>query len=278
MQRIRSRVVGVLPEPIRREIHRRRVRWKTRTFVPRQVTHRYGDTRLRIAIEDPLADGWYDRDYPWSELPDVAVLRNHGITAGATVFDLGAHQGMVALVLADLVGPSGTVIAVEAERHNAAVARRNVALNGAENITIIHAAAAAECGSVRLTEGLNGMVEPGAGFGTVEVPAVTVDSLSAQHGAPNVILIDVEGFELEVLKGARETLLGARPTLSVEVHVGGKLEQAGGTGQEVLDWLRTEGYTVRVLGQEAGHRGEPYRAVEEIAAVDLATRFFALAY
>lgn len=278
MPNAKRMIMAALPKPMKREVHRRRIHQKIRAFLPREVVHRYGDTTLRMSIEDPLADGWYDRDYPWSELPDVSALREQGLLAGATVFDLGAHQGMVALVLADLVGPTGKVIAVEAEAHNASVAERNVALNGAENVVVVHAAAAKECGLLRLTEGLNGMVEPGAVLGTVEVPAITVDALALRHGAPDVVLVDVEGFELEVLRGARQTLAARKPVLTVEVHVGGKIEQAGGTAEELLRELRSWDYTLLALGQEAAHRGEPYRPVAELSAVTLETRFFALAY
>src|SRR4051812_44160356 len=74
----------------------------------RIVEHHYGSRELRIELGDPLAQGWYDND--WPELPEVVLLKRHGLRRGARVFDLGAHQGVVALMLADAVGPTGQVI------------------------------------------------------------------------------------------------------------------------------------------------------------------------
>jgi tRNA A58 N-methylase Trm61 len=61
----------------------------------------------------------------------VAELAGSRLKAGARVFDLGAHQAVVALMLSQLVGHEGEVIALEAERHNFEVAERNRKLNAA---------------------------------------------------------------------------------------------------------------------------------------------------
>ena len=59
-----------------------------------------------------MGAGWYDHD--WPELPEIALLKQHGLRPGARVFDIGAHQGVVALMLSKTVGPEGFVLAVEA--------------------------------------------------------------------------------------------------------------------------------------------------------------------
>ena len=65
--------------------------------------------------------------------------QRHGLDHGALVFDLGAHQCLIAMMLAKQVGPKGRVVAVEANRHNVSVARRNIALNRVDNVTVTHA-------------------------------------------------------------------------------------------------------------------------------------------
>ena len=214
----------LLPDGVHDVYRQRRITRGIERFTPREVTHTYGVTTLTVALADSLAEGWYDHD--WPALPELERLRDHGLAPGARVFDIGAHQGVVALMLADAVGPSGHVLAVEAEPHNARVAERNRRLNDARNLEVIHAAGAATSGSVLFAESLNGHVaDRGRRWGKVEVPAVTVDELAARHGAPDVVIVDVEGFEGEVLAGAAGTIAARRTTFLVEVHVGHGLDR-----------------------------------------------------
>jgi hypothetical protein len=67
-----------------------------------------------------------------------------------------------------------------------------------------------------------------------EVPAVSIDTLTARHGPPDVVFLDVEGFECRALEGALRTF-GTGPDWFVEVHVACGLEAAGGSAEQVLD-------------------------------------------
>lgn len=183
-------------------------------FRNRTVSHVYGGHTLTLELSDPLAEGWYDRS--WDPLPEIEELKGRGrLGHGSTVFDLGAHQGLVALMFAREVGASGRVIAVEAEAHNVRAAKRNRALNDASNLEIVHAAASERVGTVRFEGSFNGYV---AEIGGVEVPAVTIDELASRFGVPDVALVDVEGFELPVLRGATETIGRGQTAFIVEVH------------------------------------------------------------
>jgi FkbM family methyltransferase len=215
---------SALPAPIARAIHHWRVMRSVARFEPRLVQHRYGDIELRVQLSDPLSAGWYDHD--WQSLPEIRFLRAKGALQPADlVFDVGAHQGVVALMLAAEV-PQGRVIAIEAEPHNARVAEINRRLNHAENVEVQHAAIAAGDGIVRFAEGLNGHVADGALLGTVEVPAVTVDTLARQHGVPDLVSLDVEGYEGKALDGATDVLGNGRTVWCVEVHVGSLVDCA----------------------------------------------------
>lgn len=208
----------VLPHPVYRVYRQRRIARQIAMYPEHVVTHRYGGHVLKVLLADPLAEGWYDKD--WRRLPELDELSRIGaLRAGATVFDIGAHQGVVALMLASEVGVSGTVVAVEAEPHNATLARRNIALNDARNVLVVHAAIADRPGTVHFAEGLNGHVDDGTRRGNVEVPAVTIDQLAQQHGPPDLVFLDVEGYEGKALQGAAATLGSGRTSFFVEVHV-----------------------------------------------------------
>ncbi|HEY5491738.1 MAG TPA: FkbM family methyltransferase [Gemmatimonadaceae bacterium] len=68
------------------------------------------------------------------------MQRRGRLGPGARVFDLGAHQGVVALMLAGIVGPEGQVIAVEAVPHNARIATQNATANACRQLVVLHAA------------------------------------------------------------------------------------------------------------------------------------------
>lgn len=260
----------LLPHPVYRLIRHKRVAAEVTHFAPRQVSHIYSGESLTVELRDPLAAGWYGRD--WGALPEIELLRRHGLAAGARVFDLGAHQCVVALILSRIVGPDGHVIAVEAGSHNVRVARLNKRANSAANLTILHAAAADTSGIIRFAEGLNGSVdESSTGWGNIDVPAVTVDDLSECYGPPDVVFVDVEAFEARVLHGAGRTLNRMKTSFFVEVHAD---QLVGGTTESIVETFR--GFT-RFIACDAGD-GESHRFSEYEAGRQLPTaRFFLVA-
>lgn len=86
------------PAAVQSFVRARRRRRGLRGFAPRTVCRDFGGVRLQVALADPLAAEWYDRD--WPELPEASFLRRRSLRPGARVFDLGAHQGVAALHLA----------------------------------------------------------------------------------------------------------------------------------------------------------------------------------
>lgn len=219
-----------LPHPIYRVIRKRRVQRIINRYEPQFHVGSYGGHILKLRFEDPLAEGWYGHD--WPALPEIQQLRAHGrLRSGARVFDLGAHQGLVALIFAREVGTDGHVLAVEAEPHNAAVAEINRGLNGANNITVVNAAVAGATGTLHFAVGLNGMVDEMTAFGNVEVRAVTIDSLAERFGMPDIVFVDIEGYEGRAPRAA-EAVIAHGAAFFVEVHVG---QLVGLTATEVVE-------------------------------------------
>jgi hypothetical protein len=219
----------------------------------------YGGRELRIHIADWIGREWYGTGL--DELEEIRLLSQHRLRPGARVFDIGAHQCVVALMLAGVVGETGSVVAVEADYHNARVGQVNADLNKASNVEVIYAAAAAKEGYLTI-----GPVP--------KVKAVTVDGLTRQYGAPDVLYIDVDGAEVEVLKGAEETIRKHHPDFFVEVHVGAGLEAAGGSVEAVLQHIPADAYELVVFRDEKGSQPVPYRSDLSL----LRNRFFLLAF
>jgi FkbM family methyltransferase len=206
-----------------------------------------------VQLEDALGASWYDKD--WPPPAELELLRRSRLKPGARVFDLGAHHGVVALVLAAEVGAGGRVLAVEAGAYEARLAERNRTLNGAANVDVLHAAVAERSGTLRF--GVDGEVAAGES-GAVEVPAFSIDDLAARHGDPDVLYIDVEGFECQALRGARRTLAG-RPDCFVEIHHPRQLARYGGSQAEILELIPESAYE-RFFARS---QDEPFQRLED---------------
>jgi FkbM family methyltransferase len=245
---IKSLTRRMLPHSLWTQLRLLRMYRSIRTYRPHQVQHVYGTCPLDILLADPLGEGWYDHD--WPELSEIVLLKQHRLRVGAKVFNLGAHQCIVALMLADVVGPTGLVVAVEANSHNAAVARCNRDLNNAKQLEVINAAVAERSGTLVFNRGLNGQVDDGTGeWGQRPLLAICIDNLTTDYGIPDVLFIDVEGYELNVLRGARNTLAQC-PDVFVEVHVGCGLERFQGSAEEVLSFFPYSAYELYVACEE----------------------------
>jgi hypothetical protein len=102
------------------------------------------------------------------------------------------------------------------------------------------------------------------------VAAVTVDSLAQRFGPPDVLYIDVEGYEQHVLDGARQTLEHVRPDCFVEIHVAAGLEQFAGSIPGILAHFPPARYDLFV--RDADERAEFAPITADV--VHRRTRFF----
>lgn len=144
------------------------------------------------------------------------------------VFDVGAHGGSWTGVLSKAV-PQGQVYAFEALPYYAGVLKLTAWLCGWRNAHVINRAVMDDPRPVsmvwrnaaghRLT-GTTHVAGAGDGSGdTVTVEGVTLDLFRAQIGSPSVTFmkLDVEGFELPVLRGADRLIEECRPVLWCEL-------------------------------------------------------------
>jgi FkbM family methyltransferase len=186
------------------------------------------------------------------------ALRRH-VRAGATVFDVGANVGFFTLFAALLTGPAGRVESFEPSPVSAEAIRANARMNGYSHVRVHEVAVGAAGGAGHLLHvdehSWSHLEDRGWHSRTKEVLDVPVIALDEEIAAgrlprPDVVKIDVEGSEVAVLEGLRQTLRSARPVVICELHV---------TNREVDALLREAGYEVENLdGPTAVVDAEPW--------------------
>jgi FkbM family methyltransferase len=158
---------------------------------------------------------------------------------GESVFlDIGANIGTITMPMAKI---AKTVLAFEPVPVNVDLLEENKKLNNSENVQIFPVALGATAGLVGLEA--QGAAETGTYSvrGEGNIPLVTLDSLST---SPTVIKLDVEGYEIDVLKGARETLKKYKPVILFEINLIETRKRHDWWLRAVSSELRSHGYAL----------------------------------
>ncbi len=133
------------------------------------------------------------------DLPEMLVWRRE-LREGSLFIDVGANVGVYTLWAAEL---GAEVIALEPAEDTFGLLQQNIALNGYQ-VTAVRAAAGDHCGTSRFTSDLDS-ANCLAPDGAVRVDLMTVDSLVGDRPVAGM-KVDVEGFEIDVLRGCARAL------------------------------------------------------------------------
>ena len=189
------------------------------------------------------------------------------------VLDIGAHLGRYTLISSNLVGDKGRVVAVEASPLVFEKLRRNINLNKLSNIITLNYAAYSKKTKIKLffpSEGFKNSVYNSVvltrsqNIGKyVNVDANTLDniihSIGIQEEDVNWIKIDVEGAELEVLKGAHNILSKSKDiALLIEIH---NIEDDKNLYNEIVDLLNN--YNFKIEFEKVYDGGERHLIVRK---------------
>lgn len=166
---------------------------------------------------------------------------------GAGVIDIGANVGEYARVYAAKVGPTGYVLAVEADPSTVKVCRHACA--EFPTIHVRHAAVLDREGAATIhRDGKDhrrnslwaaNVIEPNGE--SLEVPTVTLDSLAVEVPNLRAIKIDAQGAEAAIVRGAPETLQRRDVTWQVELWHQGLLA-AGASIEELAETFARNGW------------------------------------
>lgn len=184
----------------------------------------------------------------------VPVFGPH-IPAQAVVIDVGAHAGQFSKLFARMA-PRGQVYAFEPSAYARSILTRSLAFNRLAHVKVIPMGLSDAPGELILHTPIK--ARGGLGFGIAHfgedgqdardtmdqvVPLTTLDAFAQAEGLTRLDFLkaDVEGWEVNVLKGGLKTLAKYRPALFLEVS-DASLARAGARPTDIWDILRPLGY------------------------------------
>jgi FkbM family methyltransferase len=137
-------------------------------------------------------------------------------------YDVGANAGFFSLLGAILVGPNGKVIAFEPHPNTAKLLKKQLRINEIEHVDVVCAAVSDKVGTAKLSDEsasvMNSLIGAHKAKRVIEVKTTTIDEESKVRNFPDVLKIDVEGAEIDVLRGAEHSIRMRKPILLVEIH------------------------------------------------------------
>lgn len=195
--------------------------------------------------EDTVLSRWIERDGSLSAYDRrIDTILCPVIPVGGTVIDVGACLGTHTVAYARAVGPTGTVWAFEPSFAAVQCLRHNV--HAYPSVHVVHAAVGETLGFQpfavnRSNAGASQIAPEGTLTLTVALDRFTFPRV-------DYLKIDVEGYELHVLLGARQTIRWHRPIVVVET--GRWLARYGATPEDLLDFFAEIRYGVERLPDE----------------------------
>lgn len=226
--------------------------WFPTSFKPHYVKRDY----------EPLTRAWLERE----------------LKPGMTAVDVGAHVGFLAVTMGRLVGPSGCVLAFEPAQENLRYLRDNVVRNGLDHVKVLPFAVGST--ATRRRFNITGSSDSHGFYPhpltktlcTVEMEQVALDDEPV--GSVDLVKIDVEGAEIEVLDGMRNTL-AANPGIRILVEWNPACMRSAGYEADALPRRLEElGFTMVVLDDKAGEVRNLDAVRRELAAGPVAPSWY----
>ena len=154
------------------------------------------------------------------------------------ILDIGANYGFISLALQSNLSKDTKIVSFEPHPEIASVFQQSVTRNEMSNITIENVAVGSDDCNIELNlygQSSNILNIHNKLMGTTTIKQINLDNyLLAKNIQPNYIKIDVDGYELNVLKGLKATITAWKPIMVIETN----------NDYQVLEFLKKCGYTL----------------------------------
>ena len=176
-------------------------------------------------------------------------------------WDIGANIGFYTCFLAAQVEETGAVVAFEPAARTYGYLHENVSLNGFRNVTVVNKGIGDKAEQRHLHYSEAGLAEGTASLKYTDRRAAservrldTIDNLARELPIPDFIKIDVEGYQLEVLRGGEHCLRTHAPLLMAELKDVGETNRA--IFGEIEDYVAELGYQLYEVKKHSIRRCE----------------------
>lgn len=195
---------------------------------------------------------------------DMVFLMKKYIKKSQVIIDCGSNIGFYPLLESKLVGDKGHIVCIEPDYRNYELLQKNISLIGGVKTDLFNIAISDKKGTMSLDIGgpsnLNKIVrsESMAASNMVDVEVDTIDNLmEGLNLKPDFIRMDIEGHEVEVISGMRETIKNATSGFVIFFELHPNEYSEAHSLKEQLDFLYDEGFNCEVIVSA----GEPHPAL-----------------
>ncbi|MCA6364010.1 MAG: FkbM family methyltransferase [Bacteroidetes bacterium] len=206
---------------------------------------------MQVETGNELSAAIYNGSFEWAEREWLTAYLDENYDT--LFYDIGANIGLMSLLAAQKLRHTGEVVAFEPVQSTYDKLLQNISLNPQlENIQHLRLALSDQNGEQKIyltgpgRDAWNSLV-PAEGVKSETILTAKLDDLLEQDALdlppPTLMKIDVEGWEIHVLRGAEKTLREWKPVMLIE-FTASNLEAAGASCRALADEVISHGYTL----------------------------------
>lgn len=201
----------------------------TNKLLSKFIFKRYINGRLPIYVNTKFGGLRYFFKHPRNWDSHLLNCCEKIVKENDIIWDIGANLGIFSVLSSSLCGQHGQVFSFEADNSVCRLLSKS-ASNQPKSSSPIHVVCTAigcnnslalfNYSDISSTNHLNGFGSTQSGFIKLSsyVPVLSLDTLSLFIPKPNVVKLDVEGAELDVIKGGTELISSVRPVFHIETR------------------------------------------------------------
>lgn len=236
-------------------------------FYDKQIRNRREEKTYKLVNKNRLSNIKEPNVYQqiYLRIHNEFVLNHHlkpfSLNPGDIVVDAGANIGSFTIKAANIVGNEGRVIAIEPEKENLKILKKNVDANNLTNVSIVPKGLWSKKGTMSFYlndyPGLHSLFNSTPGKPSkkpyeqspktkcpiTEIKIDTLDNIidELEIERTDFIKMDIEGAEIEALQGANKTLARKKLKLVIEA---GHIVNGEQTYKIIAPWLREKGFRI----------------------------------